>query len=122
MPSLFDLSYIALVRENECAAPKMLNHWLLPSVPHIDTRIHEMHTFTLQINSKKVHCNKEPVSHFFFESNCCNTTLKNFVLDAKINGSEQQKVLEDFKVISSKFKFVRDIRMNKSGQQADILK
>ncbi|NMH86416.1 DUF4369 domain-containing protein [Flavivirga algicola] len=31
-----------------------------------------------------------------------NTTLKNFVFDAKINGSEQQKTLEEYKAIMSR--------------------
>ena len=32
-----------------------------------------------------------------------NTTLKNFVFDAKIKGSAQQKVWEDYKLIMSRF-------------------
>ena len=32
-----------------------------------------------------------------------NTSLKNFVYDAKINGSEQQKIWEDYKKMMSKF-------------------
>jgi len=32
-----------------------------------------------------------------------NTTLKNFVFDAKITGSKQQKVLEEYRLIMSKF-------------------
>ncbi|MFH4966033.1 DUF4369 domain-containing protein [Gaetbulibacter sp. M235] len=32
-----------------------------------------------------------------------NTTLKNFVFDAKINGSKQQKILEEYRMIVSRF-------------------
>lgn len=32
-----------------------------------------------------------------------NTTLKNFVFDAKINGSEQQKTLEDYRLMMTRF-------------------
>lgn len=41
-----------------------------------------------------------------------NTTLKNFVFDAKINGSEQQKTLEEYRLIIS--------RLN--GRNLDLLK
>lgn len=38
-----------------------------------------------------------------------NTTLKNFVFDAKINGSKQQKTLEEYKKVMSRF---RDQNLN----------
>lgn len=41
-----------------------------------------------------------------------NTTLKNFVFDAEINGSEQQKTLEEYRSIMSRF----------NGRNLDLLK
>ncbi len=44
--------------------------------------------------------------HFFADKGITeiNTTLKNFVFDAEINGSNQQKTLEDYEKMMSRFK------------------
>ncbi len=56
-----------------------------------------------------------------------NTTLKSFVFDAKINGSEQQKVLEDFLLVRSKLnnenlEFIKEkFEAHKSGDTAKLV-
>ncbi|WP_406683387.1 DUF4369 domain-containing protein [Seonamhaeicola sp. MEBiC1930] len=58
--------------------------------------------------------NKEDRISFFADKGITeiNTTLKNFVFDAKINGSEQQKVMEDYQKVISKLKN-RDLELIK---------
>ncbi len=46
-----------------------------------------------------------------------NTTLKNFVFDAKIKGSKQQKVLEEYNLIMTRFKD-RNLELIKSSFEA----
>ncbi|MEP1489305.1 MAG: DUF4369 domain-containing protein [Algibacter sp.] len=49
-----------------------------------------------------------------------NTTLKNFVFDAKINGSSQQKTLEDYKLMMSRFSN-RNLELIKENFEAQII-
>lgn len=50
-----------------------------------------------------------------------NTTLKNFVFDAKINGSTQQKIFEDYKLVMSRFNN-RNLDLIKESFEAKIAK
>jgi len=50
-----------------------------------------------------------------------NTTLKNFALDAKINGSKQQKIMEDYKSMIHRFNG-RDLDLLKEKFEAQIAK